>query len=355
MMIKYIYRFFKNSGILNFLEKLKIVSVKLEKYEIIDPRKKSLITIFFGSFGGISFLISDFYINYNERLFVLHLKKNLKQFSQLNNLFDSELNQVLVISILEYIILEKDKEKYSSIEYKNVSVDAKYVAVKNINATQNIIINKAGGFFHFYIEVIPILLRHQDKNSNIYFIIEDKPFYESILKFYDVKYVNTPVNACEKFDTIKLSKYYPSVKDILWLQNFNSRFGVIKSTPKRIYITRKNETARRISNEKELFQFLSKLGFEMIDPGQLNFIDQVNYFKNAEFIVSAHGAALSNIIWCNSIVKIVELNGDRDVRWHFAKIANTLNFDYTLLLGKTIDNMYFETNIQSLKKIIQNK
>jgi hypothetical protein len=354
-MIKYIYRFFKNTGILYLLEKIKIISFKLEKHEIIQLKKKSFITIFFGTFGGISFLISDFYINYNERLFVYRLNKNLKQFNQFNNLFDSNLNHVLVISILESIILEKDEEKYSIIEYGNVSVDAKYVAIKNTNATQNIIINKAGGFFHFYIEVIPVLLRHKDKDFNIYFIIEDKPFYDSILKFYNIKYVNTPVNSNEKFDTIKLSKYYPSVKDILWLQNLNSRFGVIKSTPQRIYITRKNETARRISNEKELFHYLSKLGFEMINPGQLNFIEQVNYFKNAEFIVSAHGAALSNIIWCTNTVKIVELNGDQDVRWHFAKIANTLNFDYTLLLGKTIDNMYFETNIQSLKKIIQNK
>ena len=354
-MIKYIYRFFKNSGILYLLEKIKIISVKLEKHEIIQLKKKSFITIFFGTFGGISVLISDLYINYNKRLFVYRLNKNLTQFSQFNNLFDSNLNHVLVISILESIILENDEEKYSTIEYRNVFTDIKYVAIKNNNATQNIIINKAGGFFHFYMEVIPNLLRYQDTDCNRYFIIEDKPFYESILKFYNIKYDNTLVNTNKKFDSIQLSKYYPSVKDILWLQNFNYRFSVIKSTPKRIYITRKNESARRISNENDLFNYLSKIGFEIIDPGNLDFPEQVNYFSNAEWIVSPHGAALSNIVWCNEKVKIVELNGDQDVRWHFAKIANTLNLDYTLLLGKTIDNMYFETNIQSLKIILQNK
>jgi hypothetical protein len=73
---------------------------------------------------------------------------------------------------------------------------------------------------------------------------------------------------------------------------YNGRIDIYSSNiTNNIYITRKNERARRISNEDELIYYLSKLGFEMIDPGQLDFFEQVNYFKNAEYIVSAHGAA----------------------------------------------------------------
>jgi hypothetical protein len=349
-MIKLLYRFFKKSRLLFFLEKKKIVTIKLEKHEIIEVNKKSLIILFFGTFGGISFLIHDYYINFNGRLFFCNIKKNKNKLQQLNNIFDNQLNKVIILSVLESILLENTESKYATIQYSNKLVNEKYVCIKNSTANNSIIINKAGGFFHFYIEVIPILLKYE--KSNIYFIIENKNFYHSILKFYNFKYYDVDIDTIREVEDVVMNKYYPGSMDVLWFKAYNDKFIINQSTPKRIYITRKNERERRISNESELFLYLSKIGFEMIDPGQLNFIEQVNYFKNAEYIVSAHGAALSNIIWCKNTVKILELNGNQDVRWHFAKIANTLKLNYTLLLGKTIDSIYFETNLHALKTVL---
>jgi hypothetical protein len=352
-MIKLLYRFFKKSGLLFFLEKKKILSIKLEKHEIIPIHQKSLITLFFGTFGGISFLIHDYYINFNNRLFFCNIKKNGIKLQLFNNWLDNQLNKVIILSVLESILLENSKSKFATIQYSNKLINEKYVCIKNSHSNNSLIINKAGGFFHFYIEVIPILLRYE--KSNIYFIIENKDFYHSILKFYNFKYYDANIETIRETEDVVMNKYYPSSKDILWFKAYNEKFITNKSTPQKIYITRKNERARRISNEDELIYYLSKLGFEMIDPGQLDFFEQVNYFKNAEYIVSAHGAALSNIIWCKNTVKIVELNGNQDVRWHFAKIANTLKLNHTLLLGKTIDSIYFETNIDSLKILLENK
>lgn len=351
-MIKLLYRFLKKSGILFFLENRKIVTIKLEKHEIIQLHKKSMITLFIGTFGGISFLIHDLYINFNNRLFFCNIKKYRNQLQQFNNWFDNQFNRVIILSVLESILLENSKPRYSTIQYSSKLSNEKYVCIKNNQANKNLIINKAGGFFHFYIEVIPMILKYE--KSNIFFIIENKNFYNSILKFYNIEYSDVNIKNISKTEDVIMYKYYPSSKDILWFKAYNDKFITNQVIPKKIYITRKNERARRISNENELFNYLSKIGFEMIDPGQLNFIDQVNYFKNAEYIISAHGAALSNIIWCNNTVKIVELNGNQDVRWHFAKIANTLKLNYTLLLGKTIDSIYFETNIHSLKKVLEN-
>ena len=349
-MIKLLYRFLKKSGILFFLEKRKIVTIKLEKHETLQVHKKSLITLFYGTFGGISFLIKDYYINFNGRLFLCNIKKNKSY--QSNNWYDNQLNKVIILSVLESILLENSKSKYATIIYSNKLFNEKYVCIKNSNATNSIIINKAGGFFHFYIEVIPILLKYI--KSNIYFIIENKEFYHSILKFYNFNYYDVDIDTIREVEDVVMNKYYPSSMDVLWFKAYNDKFIINQTTPKKIYITRKNERARRISNECELFHYLSQIGFEMIDPGQLNFIEQVNYFKNAEYIISAHGAALSNIIWCKNTVKIVELNGNHDVRWHFAKIANTLKLNYTLLLGKTIDSVYFETNIHAVKTVLEN-
>jgi hypothetical protein len=350
-MIKLLYRLLKKTGFLFFFEKIKILTIKLEKHEIIPIHKKSLITVFFGTFGGISFLIHDFYTNFNARLYFLNIKKKSNQLRQYNYCLDDKLNKVIVLSVLESILLDNSKIKNQTIEYPNILKNEKYVFINNSQENNSIIINKSGGFFHFYIEVIPILLRL--KNYNIYFVIENKDFYHSVLKFYNINYFDVDLENIGKIENFKMDKYYPSSKDISWFKSYNDKIKVIRTAPKKIYITRRNERARRISNENELFYYLSKMGYELIDPGKLNFKDQVIYFKNAEYIVSAHGAALSNIIWCKSSVKIIELNGSQDVRWHFAKMANTLNLNYTLLTGKTIDNVYFEIHIDSLKKVLE--
>ena len=351
-MLKSLYRFLKKIGVLFFLEKIKLLSIKLEKHEIIQIRDKSLVTLFIGTFGGISIIIFDLYLNFDSGLFICNIDKYRSQFQQYDNWYDNQLNKVIVLSVLESILLEKYKSKSSSIKYSNKLYNKKYVCVKNNNENNSQIINKAGGFFHFYIEVIPLLIKNRE--CNFYFIIGDEDFYDSILKFYKINYFAVDIECIGKTEDVLMNKYYPSSKDILWFKSYNDNVVVNYGTSKKIYITRRNERGRRITNENKLFYFLSKLGFEMIDPGQLNFIDQVNYFKNAEIIVSAHGAALSNIIWCNNTVKIIELNGDKDVRWHFAKIAHTLKLNYTLLLGTTIDSIYFEINISSLRKVLEN-
>ena len=84
----------------------------------------------------------------------------------------------------------------------------------------------------------------------------------------------------------------------------------------------------------------------------MDFNKQINYFRNANLIVAAHGAALSNIIWCKQNVVIIELNGNIDIRWHFYKIAMYLGFDYKLILGKTINDVYFQVNITQIEKLI---
>ena len=252
LLLKVVYRALKNLRILNFLEKFRILSIKLDKHEIIEFKKRSLIILFLGTFGGVSMLCFNIYFNFNRRIFVARVKSSSGHLGEFCGHYDKNLNHVIVLSILESLLLENDLGKYSRIEYKNMIEGAKYVCLENLDSSRSFVINKAGGFFHFYLEVMPILLRNRDKNFSIHFIIEDKPFYQSILNFYQLKYVNTAVDNFDSIETLESSKYYPSFEEIKWFRNFNSIFAKDKSVSKRIYISRKNESARRISNEIEI-------------------------------------------------------------------------------------------------------
>ncbi|HEX7885746.1 MAG TPA: glycosyltransferase 61 family protein [Phenylobacterium sp.] len=61
---------------------------------------------------------------------------------------------------------------------------------------------------------------------------------------------------------------------------------------------RRNSSARRLVNEREIEALLVGRGFTVLEPERLNVEEQVAAFSNAAMVVGATGAALANIIFC---------------------------------------------------------
>ena len=64
-----------------------------------------------------------------------------------------------------------------------------------------------------------------------------------------------------------------------------------------IYISRRHATKRRIVNEDEVRQVLSRFGFQTINAEELSFAQQVQISSRARCIVSNHGAGLTNMLF----------------------------------------------------------
>lgn len=75
----------------------------------------------------------------------------------------------------------------------------------------------------------------------------------------------------------------------------------------KIFISRKDAPVRAILNEDELFTYFEKLGFKRYNLASMSFLEQVELFHQAKYIVSAHGAGLTNIIFCNRDVTVIEI------------------------------------------------
>ena len=349
-----IYKFLKKIYIIKLLKTFRYISFNLKKHDFEYYEDQCIVRVFIGTYGGYSILCGNYYININRRIFICnyyHLL-NDKGYALDDICIDSDGVKIRLYSLFESIILENDKQNYQFNKYQKVE-SASYSLIKKNNPNKNIVINKHGGFFHFYIEVIPILLRHLTDNNNLYFITGNSPFYKSILKYYSIEYVENCEYPKRDIYEYAMPNYYPFSKEIQEFRKFNLKTFALKDNNSfKLYITRKNENARRIINEDILIEKLINLGFIILDPGTLDYAEQVKYFRNASIIIAAHGAALSNIIWCNKNVKIIELNGNHDVRWHFAKISVLLGFNYKLILGNTIDELYFIVNISRIEKFI---
>ncbi|MGF7078365.1 glycosyltransferase family 61 protein [Mucilaginibacter sp. UYCu711] len=76
---------------------------------------------------------------------------------------------------------------------------------------------------------------------------------------------------------------------------------------RKIYISRRNETLRRIVNEKDIYPLLIENGYEIIEPQLLSFQEQVTLFSEAVEIIAIHGAALTNIVFMQQGARVVEL------------------------------------------------
>lgn len=104
-----------------------------------------------------------------------------------------------------------------------------------------------------------------------------------------------------------------------------------RSTRTRLYISRTKY--RKLTNEKELYGALKRLGFKKIKPESMSLDEQVSWFQSAEIIVSPHGAALANLVFCQPGTKVVELFSPSYLEPHYWLISRLLSLDYRFIVG----------------------
>jgi len=76
-----------------------------------------------------------------------------------------------------------------------------------------------------------------------------------------------------------------------------------------LYVQRKagSSDGRQVVNEAELLDVLHQAGFECVQAETLSVVEQANLFSRASVVVAAHGAALTNIMFCKPGTRVIEL------------------------------------------------
>jgi len=96
----------------------------------------------------------------------------------------------------------------------------------------------------------------------------------------------------------------------------------------KLYLTRRKASHRLITNESELSELLQRRGFQVVDPGSYSVALQISMFRNARTIVSPHGAAMTNIGFCEPGTQIYELMPKDYANACFNRIAQLMDLDY---------------------------
>jgi capsular polysaccharide biosynthesis protein len=104
---------------------------------------------------------------------------------------------------------------------------------------------------------------------------------------------------------------------------------------KKIYITRKNASRRKVINESDLWPVLKKYGFLEMAFENLSFVDQAKTAFSAQVIIGLHGAGLSNILFMKPKSKLLELRRENESHDNcYFSLASALDIDYYYLKCK---------------------
>jgi hypothetical protein len=99
--------------------------------------------------------------------------------------------------------------------------------------------------------------------------------------------------------------------------------------PRRFYVHRRGEVARKVANFEDLKPILDQHHITPIALEELDFEEQVNLFSKADLVLAEHGAGLANSIFMRPGSTMVELFPEPMVgRWMYRAMASAFRLNY---------------------------
>ena len=89
-------------------------------------------------------------------------------------------------------------------------------------------------------------------------------------------------------------------------------------------------------NPEEVWGFLKDKGFKKLKLTEINFNEQVNLFNNANIIIGAHGAGLTNIIFSNPGTKIIKIQPKKQFNEFFKWVSKVNKLNYNRIVSKDL-------------------
>jgi capsular polysaccharide biosynthesis protein len=243
---------------------------------------------------------------------------------------------------------------------------------------KGLVLNLAQGassvnYFHWLFDMLPKIFicskNYEIKKIDYFYLCEPQKFQIQLLNFFKIK-KNKIINSklyrhiqANQIITVEHPWYNKGYffKEfnnfpkwiITWLRNNFLKKRKKFYASKKIFIDRsdsKNNHAQ-IINKNEVINFLKKQDFKVYKIAKMDFFKQVYLFWNADFIISAHGAALANLAFCKPKTKIIEIKPESQPGNYFKKISKINNLNYICMGTNALNNNCNGDIIISLKQI----
>jgi capsular polysaccharide biosynthesis protein len=245
---------------------------------------------------------------------------------------------------------------------------------------QALMLGGRANYWHLLSEELPALYRLQKNEITIndfqHLIIHQSryEFQDQIYDLFDIpkskfielsRYPHLQADQLFCFSPI----YQPDIEALTWVRNHMLSF--VKNnvlTDRRLFIDRESSSSKRIVNQKELMEILIKYDFEIFKPEDHSVLEQISTFRNSNFIIGAHGAALANLMFCKPQTNVIEIrsrfhNGSFSAPYVYMWYKELNNLRYSVmpsdikesksLRGRSQMDSDFIIDIQQLERLIQ--
>jgi hypothetical protein len=201
---------------------------------------------------------------------------------------------------------------------------------KQLFAGTYFVIPNAKYFFHFVLETLPsyswALEQHPDckvlMNSN-------SPKWQiDVLDNLQISYTLTSLNS------VKVEKLvFVTSPRALISSDLDRIKSLRKASPRhpdkiQLYIARGDKDRGDSYLESELIKYFASIGFKTLVPDETPFAEQRELFERAERVVSFHGGALTNIVWCSPGTKVFEILNNPFRTYDYAKVCAQSGLEY---------------------------
>lgn len=203
-------------------------------------------------------------------------------------------------------------------------------------------------YYHFLMDVLPRWGVFQEcvpgHQPDAVYVPRETPYQEQLLSLLDLD--RFPIIPVTPARTVRASTLFvPCLQNpvemapswtVSWLRE-RLPPKAIADRASRLYVTRgSGRNTRRLVQEELIWPELQKRGFVRVDPGSLSVREQIDTFAAAEVIVGLHGAAMTNVVFAQPGVRILEVFPSNYVKpcfWAIAENIPDAHYEY-LVAGR---------------------
>ena len=261
-----------------------------------------------------------------------------------------QFNRNFLLTPQKNVIYQKDISLYA------LPISTKYLKkAKYINGSiaylSNSNVNNYAHWFQFTLPLLYFYWKSIKKEMIDYYYVGDielKNFQLDSLALLGIKreqIINYPCNSDCIYMAIKENPIQLGFAKFNDLSSINFNQTIFKdptillkeNSPKKIFIERGNVTYRKLIKSDELIAFLKNEGYYFCALDKLSFKEQATLFYNADNIIAPHGAALTNIMFCKTNTKFLELFPYKYQDWTFYTLAAYGKLKYFYMVGEKIN------------------
>jgi capsular polysaccharide biosynthesis protein len=237
------------------------------------------------------------------------------------------------------VIHDSSRQYWYKVE-ENEALYRKFPAQQVIDKCIAVTTDGGGGlnYWHWLFDILPriYLLKHGDIWTKIDYFLVDKPLDKmrltlEIMGIEKGQVIYTEYNSSLRTNSVIVPQFISEKSR--WIVDFLRSYFLPHKLEKQIkvekvYISRAKAKRRRIINEDQVLDYLLPLGYKPVYLEDLSFAEQISLFNNARYVIGLHGAGMTNIIWCESGSRVLEIFPSEPWRDCYWALANHAGLDY---------------------------